>query len=520
MFLQNFASSLMLAIPLLLLFSASASRITPRWQLSQTVNALVLVASLAIAAIAFIINFTYGGVEWNPWSWINQSLIAPVMLVLVTFIGLIITRYSRNYLAGEPNQNRYLRQLQFTLAAVSIVILSNHLLVLLSAWVMISLGLHDLLMFYSNRTRAVLAAHKKFLFARISEVSLLISFVLLYAQHDTWIISEIVAAYPVESLSAIEQWAAVFLALTALLKCAQIPAHGWLMQVMEAPTPVSALLHAGVVNLGGYLLLLFAPLLMLSSSAQWLLLIVAGLTMGLASLVMMTRVSIKVRLAWSTSAQMALMLIECALGLFELALLHLLAHSCYKAYAFLNSGSAAKEDVSRQLAPSVLSKRSTWITAAIVATGLILIPMLLIDTQGPFSPWLIMGAAITLLLAERSSQSRLEKLTSVLPLATIFISAYVIQKYAAGYLVTPLEPSAGWLADAWVISLFVLLFCVYWVLLYFPQSLLAKRFAISLFAGFYLDEWTTRTTQRIWPVKLPTRANAKQLQTFSEEISR
>lgn len=519
MIIQDFASILMLAIPLLLFFSATASKNFPRWKLSQTINATTLAISVVIAAIALFAGMQ-SNTQWQPWAWINQSAIAPVMLILVTFIGLVITRYSQNYLAGEANQERYLRQLQFTLGAVSIVLLSNHLLVLFLAWVMISLGLHELLMFYSKRPRAVLAAHKKFIFARISEVSLFVAFLLLYAHHDTWIISDIVAAYPVEALSGTELWAAVFLALTALIKCAQLPAHGWLMQVMEAPTPVSALLHAGIVNLGGYLLLLFAPLLMLSTSAQWLLLVVAGLTMVLASLVMMTRISIKVRLAWSTSAQMALMLVECALGLFELALLHLVAHSCYKAYSFLNSGAAVEQDIKRQLAPAVLPKRSAWLSAALIASVLVLIPMSLIGAEEAFSPWLIMIVAVTLLLAERSSQSQREKLAAVLPLAIFFVTAYAIQKYTAGYLVTPLQPSAGWFADAWVITLFVTLFSVYWVLRYYPQSLLAKRFTISMFAGFYLDEWTTRTTQRIWPTKLPVRVNAKQRQVLKEEISK
>ena len=112
-----------------------------------------------------------------------------------------------------------------------------------------------------------------------------------------------------------ETVAAILLAITALIKCAQLPLHGWLIQVVEAPTPISALLHAGIINLGGFLLLSFAPLIAFSVDAQWVLLIIAGLSTLISALVMMTRISIKVKLAWSTCAQMGLMLIECALGL-------------------------------------------------------------------------------------------------------------------------------------------------------------------------------------------------------------
>lgn len=111
---------------------------------------------------------------------------------------------------------------------------------------------------------------------------------------------------------------------------------------MEAPTPVSALLHAGVVNMGGFVLLRVAELIGLVPSAQWLLVIVGSLTAVLAGMVMLTRISIKVRLAWSTCAQMGFMLMEIGLGLYELALLHLVAHSLYKAYAFLSSGEAVE----------------------------------------------------------------------------------------------------------------------------------------------------------------------------------
>lgn len=91
--------------------------------------------------------------------------------------------------------------------------------------------------------------------------------------------------------------------LAAVLKCARLPFHGWLIQVMEAPTPVSALLHAGVVNLGGVVLLRFAPVVDRAVETRALLVVVGVLTAVVASLVMTTRVSVKVSLAWSTCAR-------------------------------------------------------------------------------------------------------------------------------------------------------------------------------------------------------------------------
>lgn len=520
MIMQHVVSLLLVAIPLMFFFSATANRVVPRWGLMQTINTITPVLSVAALGLILSGRLLTNGTPLHPWFWLNPSLLAPVMLVLVSFIGLVIARYSRNYFDGEARQADYLNKLQFTLGAVSVVLLSNHLLVLVLGWTFISLGLHGLLMFYPDRPRAVLAAHKKFLFARLAEACLLIASLLLYAHHGTWAISEIVAAYPVESLSGVETAAALLLAVTALIKCAQLPVHGWLMQVMEAPTPVSALLHAGIVNLGGYLLLLFAPLLVAATAAQWLLLVVGGLTMVLASLVMMTRISIKVKLAWSTTAQMGLMLVECALGLFELALLHLLAHSCYKAYAFLNAGSTVEQDVMRRMAPSPRPTGLGWVGGAVVAAVLVLSALVVTGGPDAFSPWLFMMAAISVLLAERGIRTgRQAWMTALLP-AVLMVTAYGLQKLGAGLLAEPMTPSAGGYADAWVMTLAAVLFAAYWMLRYRPRSPLAHRFTIALFAGFYLDEWSTRTTLRIWPAKLPVRMNAKRLPVLQEEMPR
>ena len=125
----------------------------------------------------------------------------------------------------------------------------------------------------------------------------------------------------------------------ALLKSAQFPLHGWLTEVMETPTPVSALLHAGVINAGGFLLLRFSDILVLTAPALDTLAIVGGFTALFGSVVMLTQSSIKVSLAWSTVAQMGFMMLQCGLGAWSAALLHIVAHSLYKAHAFLSSGS-------------------------------------------------------------------------------------------------------------------------------------------------------------------------------------
>jgi len=518
--LTQIVAFLTLALPLLLLVGAAASRWSFRWTAATLATSLALISVVGAAGLALAGSVSGAFTPWQDSALLRLAPASLAIALLLAFLSLVIVRYSKDYLRGEPRLGRYLAMLQLTLAAVSVVVLTNHMLVLLTGWVAISLGLHQLLLFYPERPRAALAAHKKFLFARTAESFLLAAVLLLWSHHDTWLISEIVAAYPAADLTLTEQLAALCIAAAALIKCAQLPAHGWLIQVVEAPTPVSALLHAGIINLGGYLLILFAPLFAQASPAQWVVLVVAGLTTVLAALIMTTRISIKVKLAWSTSAQMGLMLVECALGLYDLALLHLLAHACYKAHAFLNAGSAVEADLTRRLAASAGPDRGRWLVAWTVPAAVAMAALWLTGFDGAWSPWLLLAAAASVVLAERDSRSYRETLSAALGLATLLVVAYAVQKLAAGQLIAPVATSAGWLGNAWIALLVLALAGTYLFLRACPDRPLARRLSVWLYAGLYLDEWVTRTTLRVWPIRLPIRLQPKTLSLLTEETAR
>jgi len=132
---------------------------------------------------------------------------------------------------------------------------------------------------------------------------------------------------------------AFLLVIAASLESAQFPFHSWLPDTMETPTPVSALMHAGIINAGGFLVVRLSPILINAPAALNTLAIVGAFTALFASVVMLTQTSVKRSLAYSTIAQMGFMMLQCGLGAFALATLHLVAHSLYKAHAFLSSGS-------------------------------------------------------------------------------------------------------------------------------------------------------------------------------------
>lgn len=273
--------------------------------------------------------------------------LSATLLLMITVLGFVVTRYSATYLAGDPHQQTFLRKLCLTLAAVSTLITAGDLIVLVAAWITTSLALHGLLLFRPERPKAVIAARKKFIVARLGDAALVLAAIMMGSAFGTTNISTILDTAAQGGLSGDgvgvatgATGAAGFLVLAALLKSAQFPSHGWLAEVMETPTPVSALLHAGIVNAGGFLIIRFADVMLLNPAALHALALIGGFTALFGSIVMLTQTSVKVSLAYSTVAQMGFMLLQCGLGAFSAATLHIVAHSLYKAHAFLASGRA------------------------------------------------------------------------------------------------------------------------------------------------------------------------------------
>ncbi|MTW03464.1 NADH-quinone oxidoreductase subunit L [Pseudoduganella ginsengisoli] len=299
------------------------------------------------------------------------------MTLLVQMLGAVIAAFSARYLQGERGQRRYVSALAGVLASVHVLLLADHWLVLIAAWSLVGAALQPLLCFYPDRPFALLAARKKLLADRAADGLLVSAALLAWSETGSGSLSALWAHVSQHGMGTPLHVCAAVLALAVILRTAQLPAHGWLIQVMEAPTPVSALLHAGVVNLGGFMLIRFAPLLQAAVPARALLLAFGLATAVLAGMVMLTRVSIKVRLAWSTVAQMGFMLVECAAGLYTLAALHLAGHSLYKAHVFLSASATVRQ--TRQQALHGAAPIAPW--------SLALAPLLAMAVTLPAATW-------------------------------------------------------------------------------------------------------------------------------------
>ncbi len=294
-------------------------------------GAVILAGSVALAGPM--------RVEFAAWGPAKLALLvdplSSLMFLLVSFLGIVVTRYAANYLAGDPGQATFSRWLVLTLTSVLVLVLSSNLLLFTAAWIATSLSLHQLLTFYRERPAAVIAARKKFIISRLADVCMITALVLVWRGHGTWEFHELFA-HPAGPHSGL---VAGLLVAAAMLKSAQFPFHSWLPDTLETPTPVSALMHAGIINAGGFLIVRLSPLVTLSSTALNTLALLGAFTALFASVIMMTQTSIKKSLAWSTVAQMGFMMLQCGLGAFALAMMHIVAHSLYKAHAFLSSGS-------------------------------------------------------------------------------------------------------------------------------------------------------------------------------------
>jgi len=370
-----------------------------------------------------------------------------LMLVLVNWIGAICLTFSVSYLEGDGRQFDFLARMQLTITAATVVLMSGSLLTLWLAWVALGMALHSLLLFRRDRPRARTAVLKRIMVARVGDLTLAAGFALLLIAGGTSNIADLAAMAKtgVFADNLFVQIAMVLVVVTAMIQSAQLPSHSWLIEVMEAPTPVSALLHAGIVNAGGYLVLRFADILITAPGAMTVLAAIGAVTACVATMVMLFQSSIKISLAWSTVAQMGFMMLQCGLGAFSAAVLHILAHSCYKAHAFLSSGSVI--DTARVMTlAGPAPKLSPTFRALVLGTVASLYTVLAAGplsiataAEGLFGLVLVIG--VTQLVIDEMGGGISALLTSWLfGIAAISLVIFVVAHAGAGYLVLPAFP--------------------------------------------------------------------------------
>ena len=514
--MSRYLSVVLLGLPTLPLAAGIAARVLgPRPAGRLTTLAAAAATLLAAVAVALLIAHGPQTVRWAPLGEsaaiagaLRLDAVSAMMGLLVAFLGAVALGFSRNYLAGEPGQSRFFSWMSLTLAAVLTLVLSGQLLLLLAAWVATSLCLHRLLLFYPERAGAAFAARKKFVFSRMGDACLLAAALVLHSSHGTFDLEAIFADLARGDTGGVAL-AAVLLAGCAMLKSAQFPFHSWLPDTMETPTPVSAFMHAGIVNAGGFLIIRLAPIFVGAPLASGLLALTGAFTAAFGAIVMLAQPSVKRALAYSTIAQMGFMVLQCGLGAYALALLHIAAHSLYKAHTFLNSGSTIGA-VPRAAVPLRTPALTVGVLAGSLMVGLgattlhALAPAAMVH-PGVFGVVLALALAYGIARAWSAGGARTAARAFVGAATIAALSLSLHAGASALYSRLPAtQPAPAVLGAVGAVFMGLFLFqALLWRANLHPAG---RRFYVHALNGFYVGILFNRLLGRLWPRQvLPAR---------------
>lgn len=270
----------------------------------------------------------------------NFDRLALILITLIAFISLTISFFAFRYLKGDHYYRRFFIMLIGLTISAMIMVSAENIWLLLAGWSMSNTLLVMLMIHKSQwqaaRASGLLAAKNFFTGFLCSSLALIILHQATGYAYIHTILQTALA--PDVTLSA-----AILLLIGAMTQSAIWPFHQWLTSSLNVPTPVSAVMHAGLVSGGGFLLTRFAPLYFWHPPVLNVIFILGLMTAITGTLWKLLQNDIKRMLACSTMGQMGLMLAQCGLGLFPAAIAHLCWHGVTKAYFFLNSGSAAQE---------------------------------------------------------------------------------------------------------------------------------------------------------------------------------
>ena len=290
--------------------------------------------------------------------------LSAILVPYVAILGLVIRKYATKYMWDEAGYKRFFILLNFIFSSIYLLVMSNNLIVLALAWQLMSVGLYLLVSFNVGSQTAVKNARWTMYIHKSADFVFLLAVILTYKTFGSFDLAILKEKWLIMSQNPIDDpmifAVGLLYLLAAMMKSAIVPFHIWLPYTSEAPTPVSALMHAGVVNVGGILLNKLAYLLILTPMVLNIAFVIGLITAIFASMLMLVVSDIKRSLGYSTVGQMGYMIMEVGLGAFSLAVYHLIVHGIFKATLFLESGSIIKYARHDPNIPERLSHKTFW----------------------------------------------------------------------------------------------------------------------------------------------------------------
>ena len=346
-------SGVLVAIPALPLLAAltirlgnlaprTAARLVVAASAVATIGAAVLLISVGIDGPVDAVITTDGGAAVVG---LMADRVGAILLLLTSLVGLIVQSFASRSLLGDPRATRFHVLAAVLASATSLVGVAATGSGLLIAWIATSVTLVALLGHKAPWPAAVRSQRltaRSFLIGDLTLAVGMVIAIVAVGDLDLRNIGADAAALDAESIGSLSVLTIVALCLVVagVARSALVPLHTWLPSTLAAPTPVSALLHAGVINGAGVLLIRFSPVFSSSVSAMALAFAVGIATALFATAIMLVRTDVKGGLVWSTSGQMGFMVVQLGVGAFAAALFHIVGHALYKAAMFLGAGGA------------------------------------------------------------------------------------------------------------------------------------------------------------------------------------
>ena len=319
-----------------------------------------------------------GGQEGIPFGLLLDPL-AALLVLMVALVSLLIHLFSIGYMEGEARFPTFFAYLSLFSAAMLAMVMSRNLFHILLFWELMGVMSYLLIGFYYRKIAAQQAMKKAFLVTKLADLGLLIGLFWLYRHFGTLDLVRLSELAPslLAGASGVATAIGLLLFVGAMGKSAQFPLHVWLLDAMEGPTPVSAMIHAAtMVAAGVYLIARATPILVMGEALPviaW----VGGLTALLAALLALAFTDVKKILAWSTASQLGLMFLGLGVFGWAAAVFHLVTHAFFKALLFLGSGSmihgSGTQDIFEmdRLKRAMPATRATFIIGALSLIGVV-----------------------------------------------------------------------------------------------------------------------------------------------------
>ncbi|WP_300547339.1 NADH-quinone oxidoreductase subunit L [Roseovarius sp.] len=302
-----------------------------------------------------ILDWVQSGTLDTAWA-IRMDRLTAIMLIVITTVSALVHLYSMGYMAHDENfkesesyRPRFFAYLSFFTFAMLMLVTSDNLLQMFFGWEGVGVASYLLIGFYFRKPSANAAAIKAFVVNRIGDFGFALGIMALYFLTDSIKFDDIFAAAPALAETQLtflwSEWnaanlIAVLLFIGAMGKSAQLFLHTWLPDAMEGPTPVSALIHAAtMVTAGVFLVCRMSPLMEYAPEAKMLIVFLGASTAFFAATVGLVQNDIKRVIAYSTCSQLGYMFVAAGVGVYSVAMFHLLTHAFFKAMLFLGAGS-------------------------------------------------------------------------------------------------------------------------------------------------------------------------------------